>query len=231
MERARTNWPSITLYLPVGIDYLPVGSMMGRLWTHPQAPPVSATPSPEQEVHTRLRLLEAAVQIFDRKGYAAASVREIAEAAGVTKPVLYYHFGSKEGLLRGRPRPRRCTTSRPTLDAAVARTGAARERLVRLCEDIYAHVREERAGGPRGPRRVPRPARRGAPRSTSWCSSGGCARPSSRIVTDGQQAGELRGDAAGRRGAGHHGHSRGLPPIARCCPSSTRWAPTGFVGF
>ncbi len=46
----------------------------------------------------RERLLSEALRIFTAKGFAAASVREIVEAAGVTKPVLYYYFGSKEGL-------------------------------------------------------------------------------------------------------------------------------------
>jgi AcrR family transcriptional regulator len=45
------------------------------------------------------RLLEAAVQLFANKGYPATSTREIVEAAGVTKPMLYYYFQSKEGLL------------------------------------------------------------------------------------------------------------------------------------
>lgn len=46
------------------------------------------------------RILGAAVQLFARKGLAATSVREIVEAAGVTKPTLYYHFGNKEGVCR-----------------------------------------------------------------------------------------------------------------------------------
>src|SRR5262245_23695620 len=45
------------------------------------------------------RLLEAAVSLFAHKGYGATSTREIVEAAGVTKPMLYYYFQSKEGLL------------------------------------------------------------------------------------------------------------------------------------
>ena len=36
--------------------------------------------------------------LFAERGFDATSVREIAEAAGVTKPTLYYHFGSKQGL-------------------------------------------------------------------------------------------------------------------------------------
>src|SRR5262245_45280680 len=45
------------------------------------------------------RLLDAAVRLFAHKGYPATSTREIVEAAGVTKPMLYYYFQSKEGLL------------------------------------------------------------------------------------------------------------------------------------
>ena len=45
------------------------------------------------------KLLEAAVRLFATKGYPATSTREIVEAAGVTKPMLYYYFQNKEGLL------------------------------------------------------------------------------------------------------------------------------------
>lgn len=43
-------------------------------------------------------VLGAARELFERKGFASTSVREICDGAGVTPPVLYYHFGSKEGL-------------------------------------------------------------------------------------------------------------------------------------
>lgn len=44
------------------------------------------------------RLLEAAIALFAEKGYSKTSVREIVAQAGVTKPVLYYYFESKEGI-------------------------------------------------------------------------------------------------------------------------------------
>ena len=50
------------------------------------------------EVNARERLLNTATVLFAEKGYAGASVREIVEKAGVSKPVLYYYFKSKEGL-------------------------------------------------------------------------------------------------------------------------------------
>ena len=40
------------------------------------------------------------MRLFAEKGYAGCSIREICQAAGVTKPVLYYHFQSKEHLYR-----------------------------------------------------------------------------------------------------------------------------------
>lgn len=46
----------------------------------------------------RERLLTEALRLFTSRGYATTTVREIVEAAGVTKPVLYYYFNSKEGL-------------------------------------------------------------------------------------------------------------------------------------
>jgi AcrR family transcriptional regulator len=50
------------------------------------------------EPNARERLLETATELFAEKGYASTSVREIVDRAGVSKPVLYYYFQSKEGL-------------------------------------------------------------------------------------------------------------------------------------
>jgi len=50
------------------------------------------------EANARQRLLETATGLFAEKGYAGTSVREIVGKAGVSKPVLYYYFKSKEGL-------------------------------------------------------------------------------------------------------------------------------------
>ncbi len=47
---------------------------------------------------TAASLARVAARLFAERGFDATSVREIAEAAGVTKPTLYYHFGSKQGL-------------------------------------------------------------------------------------------------------------------------------------
>ena len=49
---------------------------------------------------TRDRIVDAALRLFSERGTAAVSVRELADAAGVTVPGLYYHFASKADLIR-----------------------------------------------------------------------------------------------------------------------------------
>lgn len=49
---------------------------------------------------TRQQILDAALRLFAARGYAGTGTQAITKAAHVTKPVLYYHFGSKAGLFR-----------------------------------------------------------------------------------------------------------------------------------
>jgi len=89
------------------------------------------------------RLLEAALTLFTTKGYAATAVREIVEAAGVTKPMLYYYFGNKEGLyvalMRGS-----YAVFEETLAALQKHRGTARERILFFCLGLFdcfrAHI-------------------------------------------------------------------------------------------
>jgi len=46
----------------------------------------------------RAQLLDVGRHLFAQKGFEAVSVEEIAAKAGVSKPVVYEHFGGKEGL-------------------------------------------------------------------------------------------------------------------------------------
>ena len=48
----------------------------------------------------RRKILDSALRQFAERGFAGASVQQIADDAQVTKPVLYYHFGNKAGLFR-----------------------------------------------------------------------------------------------------------------------------------
>lgn len=49
----------------------------------------------------REQLLEAAENVFARKGYAETTMGDIAEAAGVTRPTVYAYFSSKDDVLAG----------------------------------------------------------------------------------------------------------------------------------
>jgi len=78
----------------------------------------------------RAQLLAMACRLFARDGYRGASMEAIAEAAGVTKPVLYQHFSSKHALcndLLGSELAR----LEGALDEALAQAGDNAERLRR----------------------------------------------------------------------------------------------------
>jgi AcrR family transcriptional regulator len=66
---------------------------MGRTTT--RTAPRKRVPRAEREQ----QILEAAEAVFAARGVKAASMEEIAERVGVTKPLLYEYFGSKDGLV------------------------------------------------------------------------------------------------------------------------------------
>jgi len=90
----------------------------------------------EPDAGARQRLLAAALALFNEKGYAATSVRELVAAAGVTKPVLYYYFGNKEGIYL-----ELMQSSSGTFESLVARIvsldGSAQERIIHFCSDLF----------------------------------------------------------------------------------------------
>jgi AcrR family transcriptional regulator len=51
-------------------------------------------------VSTRERIVETALRLFSQRGTTGVSMRELADAAGVTVPGVYYHFASKADLIR-----------------------------------------------------------------------------------------------------------------------------------
>lgn len=52
----------------------------------------------ERSEQTRAAILDAARGLFAQRGLDGTSVRDIAEAASVTKSLIHHHFGSKEAL-------------------------------------------------------------------------------------------------------------------------------------
>ena len=88
------------------------------------------------------RILQKAQELFSKKGYDATSVREICEAAGITKPTLYHFYGSKEGVYRAIVEGA-LERFRADLVSALAGGGTLRDRLVRMARSyVEATVRE-----------------------------------------------------------------------------------------
>jgi len=89
----------------------------------------------------RERLLAEALRLFTSRGFSATTVREIVEAAGVTKPVLYYYFGSKEGLyleiMEGISR-----VFEQRVNELQMLPGSVRERLIHFFAGIYRGAHE-----------------------------------------------------------------------------------------
>lgn len=57
-----------------------------------------AVTSPRHDVSAKEAIHAAAAELFAERGYSATTTREICQRAGITKPVLYYHFGNKAQL-------------------------------------------------------------------------------------------------------------------------------------
>ena len=90
----------------------------------------------------REAILKAAVEVFARKGYAGASTREICREAGVTKPVLYYHFRGKGHLYQELMIDSFGRYQKLLLSAAHTR-GSVRERLVRMVHADFMSTKED----------------------------------------------------------------------------------------
>lgn len=76
----------------------------------------------------RDRLLNVALKLFAQKGFESTSVREIASAAEVTKPTIYYYFKSKEGLYL-ELLDHLCGTIENTVMLSLVSHGTARSRI------------------------------------------------------------------------------------------------------
>jgi len=99
---------------------------------------------PSEETGLSERILTEAARLFVTRGYAGISMREIAEAVGVSKAGLYYHFRDKEDLFIA------------ILTANLERIGGivqaarqegrtTREQIALLMRGIFAQTPEQRA--------------------------------------------------------------------------------------
>jgi AcrR family transcriptional regulator len=89
----------------------------------------------------RERIVEAAIDLFAERGYEGASMRDLAAAAGISKPVLYDHFDSKQELFVALMRAISGELTANTA-AAMAGGGSPRDRYRAAIEAFFAYVEE-----------------------------------------------------------------------------------------
>ena len=88
---------------------------------------------------TRQQLLEAALRVIGRKGFAAATVDEIVREAGVSKGVAYYHFKNKESLVENII-AQEIATIESLLKDVVDREGDPMRALVSMLQTFAEHL-------------------------------------------------------------------------------------------
>lgn len=90
----------------------------------------------------RAQLLESALEVFVAQGYHAAAMDDIAERAGVSKPVLYQHFPGKLELYLALLE-QSCDTVIDKVRGALAATHDNKERVAGTVEAFYDYVASE----------------------------------------------------------------------------------------
>jgi len=77
-------------------------------------------------------ILNKALELFSAKGYEGVSVNELTEASGITKPTLYYYFGSKEGVFEAV-----CQPHYTQLNALITENAVYNPKPQSYSEDIF----------------------------------------------------------------------------------------------
>jgi AcrR family transcriptional regulator len=91
------------------------------------------------DTNSSARILDAALKLFAQKGYEGTTTREICEFAGITKPTLYYFFGSNEGVYRALVHTA-FEDYRAVIEAGLAAPGCLLEKLKNVAERTFAEA-------------------------------------------------------------------------------------------
>ncbi|HHH27606.1 MAG TPA: TetR/AcrR family transcriptional regulator [Polyangiaceae bacterium] len=133
-----------------------------------------------------------AAALFAERGYAATSMRDIAEAASCTKPALYYHFDSKQALFVDvlRTEIERLTS---VIGDAVQQPTSTRERMTRAARDYLDQVRRHPVGLKLVMRAEMHPER-DQPAFDFQSTRAQIMDQVTEMLTEGMKAGEIRAD-------------------------------------
>jgi AcrR family transcriptional regulator len=88
---------------------------------------------------TRARIQQVARELFGEKGVQRTSLQDIAGRLGITKPALYYHFGSREELVRSILQPLIDDGERFVVSQEAGGVASARELLEGYFDFHYRH--------------------------------------------------------------------------------------------
>jgi len=106
----------------------------------PDRTEVRTTPKSEE---TRLRILNAALKLFHDRGFESATMRDIAEEAGVATGAAYYYFPSKDAIVMEFYR-RSSAEMQPKIEAALEGASGLEDRLCLLIRVKWAHFAPHR---------------------------------------------------------------------------------------
>jgi len=101
---------------------------------------VKAGPKSEE---TRARILNAALSSFREQGFEAATMRDIAEEAGVATGAAYYYFPSKDAIVMDFYRLS-CAEMQPKIEAALKNAAGLEQRLHELISVKLSHFAPNR---------------------------------------------------------------------------------------
>src|SRR6201993_738525 len=90
---------------------------------------------------TRERIQDVARELFKQQGVQRTSLQDIADKLGITKPALYYHFTSREDLVRSIVQPLIDEGERFLASHETARDASPRELLEGYFDFHFAHRR------------------------------------------------------------------------------------------
>ncbi len=100
------------------------------------APTIRRLPAAER----RALIEQAAARLFAERGYEATTVEDVCAAAGVSKPMLYRHFDSKQELCMRLLERRRDELAAAPLGTFLETDGSVEQRLEAMIDAWFAHV-------------------------------------------------------------------------------------------
>jgi len=115
---------------------------------HPGSEPGTRFQRLPRQVRER-QILDAAVEVFARRGYRLSSMEEIADLAGISKPMIYAYLGAKDELFAAciaREGDRLTAAVSIAVGAPGAGTGAPDHQLWQWLQAFFGYMDEHRGG-------------------------------------------------------------------------------------